>query len=71
MAIEFQEVLILESWRGAVDCVETLLSTSVTVFSYFLMCMTGCLWVGGVWFEILMEGRMVMRGFLEARTGIA
>ena len=56
MAIEFQEVLILESWRGAVDCVETLLSTSVTVFFCFLMCMTGCLWVGGVWFEILMEG---------------
>ena len=67
MAFEFQEVLILESWRGAVDCVETLLSMCViNVLAYirvfvffvfvFLMCISGCLWVGGVWFEILMEG---------------
>ena len=31
VAFEFQEVLILESWRRAVDCVETLLSICVTV----------------------------------------
>ena len=66
MAIEFQEVLILESWRGAVDCVETLLSMCdklsgvylgviVSCF-YSFIGISGCLWVGGVWFEILMEG---------------
>ena len=81
VAFELQEVLILISWRGAVDCIETLLSMCVTnvlvhiwvfVFFFFFLCVYLGVYGWGVsGLKSWWRGRMVMRGFLEAWTGIA